>query len=140
MPTDQEVDGETLAEGEEEAELCVSCLEPNTPGANFCAKCGAPLSAYSSTGPIERVMAEGFIYRAGAECPQKAIVVMGLWILLGLPAVFGTVAGLGGILFIPDLRMTLLNLLILIVSAAVLSVPIRSVRNYLKYRQSPKES
>jgi hypothetical protein len=85
-----------------ETQLCVSCLAPNEPSAHFCAKCGAPLSSYASTGPFESLFAEGSVYRSAAERPQKLVVVVGIWMIFGFMALAGimmmammTYAGLG---------------------------------------------
>jgi hypothetical protein len=72
-----------------EKQLCVSCMAPNDPAAHFCAKCGAPLSSYASTGPFESLFAEGSVYRSAAERPQKLVVVLGIWLVFGLMALAG---------------------------------------------------
>jgi hypothetical protein len=74
-----------------EHELCVQCLEPNLPGSHFCAKCGAPMSAYAATGPFEALFAEGNAYRRAAEQPRRFIVVAGVWVIFGV----GALAGIG---------------------------------------------
>lgn len=76
---------------EEEKQLCVSCLAPNEPLAHFCAKCGAPLSSYASTGFLESAFAEGAVYRAAAERPRKFIVVVGVWLIFGATGFCGAV-------------------------------------------------
>jgi hypothetical protein len=72
-----------------EKQLCVSCMAPNEPSAHFCAKCGAPLTSYASTGPFESIFAEGSAYRAAAERPQKLVVVLGIWLIFGPMALAG---------------------------------------------------
>ena len=90
MPPDSEEDSQ---DGEEldEQQLCVSCTAPNDPEAHFCLKCGAPLTAYSATGPLERILAEGFIYRQASERPRKLIVVLGVWMIFGVMSMQGFV-------------------------------------------------
>jgi len=73
----------------DEKQLCTSCTTPNEPNANFCIKCGAPLSSYANIAPFERLFAEGFIYRQAAENPRKLIVVLGIWFIFGLMALGG---------------------------------------------------
>jgi hypothetical protein len=68
----------------EECELCLSCLNPNSPGTHFCSDCGAPLSSYAATGPFELLFADGYVYRNAAERPSKAIVLLGMWLIFGL--------------------------------------------------------
>lgn len=75
----------------EEKQLCIRCLAPNEPLAHFCAKCGAPLSSYASTGFLESAYAEGAVYRAAAERPRKLIVVLGVWMIFGAIALAGAV-------------------------------------------------
>lgn len=70
-------------------ELCISCLHPNEPAVNFCAKCGAPLTFYSASAPFESVFAEGHVYRQCAESPRSFIVLLGVWIIFGLGALVG---------------------------------------------------
>ena len=70
-------------------QLCVSCLALNDPATHLCRKCGAPLSSYASTGPFESLFAEGSVYRAAAERPQKLVVVMGVWMLFGMMSLAG---------------------------------------------------
>lgn len=72
-------------------QLCKNCAALNEPGADFCAKCGAPLSAYATMGPFEAVFAQGFIYREAAERPRRFIAVLGIWLIF-LPQ---ALAGLG---------------------------------------------
>ncbi|HVU26819.1 MAG TPA: zinc ribbon domain-containing protein [Verrucomicrobiae bacterium] len=66
-----------------EMQLCTSCAAPNLPSANFCVKCGAPLTSYAGIAPFERLFAEGFVYRQAAEQPRRLIVVIGIWIIFG---------------------------------------------------------
>jgi hypothetical protein len=70
----------------EEKQLCANCMFPNYPEAHFCAKCGAPLSSYASTGPFESLFAEGHVYRQATEQPRKLVVVFGIWLIFGVPA------------------------------------------------------
>jgi hypothetical protein len=74
---------------EDEKQLCLNCAAPNEPSANFCTKCGAPLTPYATFGPFESVFAEGFIYRAASERPQKLVTVLGMWFIFGLFALTG---------------------------------------------------
>jgi hypothetical protein len=81
----------------EEKQLCISCLAPNEPLDHFCAKCGAPLSSYASTGFLESAFAEGAVYRAAAERPRILIVVLGIWLIFGMAALSGAVMVVVGI-------------------------------------------
>lgn len=66
-----------------EHEICVQCFTDNTPGVNFCRKCGAPLSSHAAIGPFEHLFAEGFIYRKAAADPRRLIVVIGMCGIFG---------------------------------------------------------
>jgi len=79
-----------LSEPNEE-QLCTSCATANEPTADFCIKCGAPLSSFSMIAPFERMFAEGFIYRQAANHPRSLITVLGVWLIFGMLALVGLV-------------------------------------------------
>jgi hypothetical protein len=68
-------------------QLCTSCAAPNRPNADFCVKCGAPISWYSKIGPFESIFAQGFILREATGRPRRLIVVLGIWLIF-LPQLF----------------------------------------------------
>lgn len=74
---------------------------PNAPETHFCAKCGAPLTSYASTGPFESIFAEGAVFRQAAERPRSLIVVIGIWIIFGMVGLTGVIlmaiGGVGGV-------------------------------------------
>ena len=74
-----------------EEQLCTSCAAPNEPTADFCIKCGAPLSSFSMIAPFERMFAEGFIYRQAANRPRSLITVLGVWLIFGMLALGGLI-------------------------------------------------
>jgi hypothetical protein len=85
-----------------EKQLCMNCVVPNDPAAHFFVKCGAPLSSYAETGPVESLFAEGHNNRHAAERPRNMIVVLGICLIFGTVALTGTLlivvgreAGLG---------------------------------------------
>jgi hypothetical protein len=109
-----------------EKQLCVSCMAPNEPSAHFCAKCGAPLSSYASTGPFESVFAEGAVYRQAAEQPRSLIVVLGVWLIFGI-------LGLAGLVMVAMARdmgigYTAFGAFMLVISVVLIW---KSTRNYL---------
>ncbi len=53
----------TARHDEQELEICISCLKPNTPGTHFCEHCGTPLTSYAATAPFESIFAEGDMWR-----------------------------------------------------------------------------
>lgn len=82
-------ENEESPDGSDPKPLCLSCLVPNDPLAHFCANCGAPLTSYAATGPIEHLFAEGHVYRQATERPKNLIVVLGIWIIFGSMALTG---------------------------------------------------
>jgi hypothetical protein len=109
--------------GSNDRELCVTCVFPNEPGRNFCARCGAPITSYAATGPFESIFAEGHLYRQAAENPRRFIVVLGIWMIFGMTAVWGTT-----LLFESNWPNILIGFFLLAISIAIIS---RSTRNYL---------
>ena len=76
------------AGGEEDSEptssasvLCPHCAASNGPAADFCIRCGAPLSVIASTDPLRGTLSEGFLYREAVHGAPKRIVVIGVWLL-----------------------------------------------------------
>lgn len=69
--------------------MCTSCLAPNDARANFCSKCGAPLTAYAAIGPFESLLAQGYAVRQAAERPRRPIVLLGIWLVFGPVALVG---------------------------------------------------
>lgn len=61
--------------------LCPSCLSPNHPTAHFCSKCGAPLTTYATTAPLESVLARGYCYRTAVSGRVPFVVVLGMWLI-----------------------------------------------------------
>ncbi len=62
--------------------VCPGCLHEQEEGPHFCGKCGAPLTAFSTVGPFERIFAQGHAYRRSVSGPTSKIVVIGMWILV----------------------------------------------------------
>ena len=62
--------------------VCPGCLHEQPEGPHFCARCGAPLTAFSTVGPFERIFAQGHAYRRSVSGPTSKIVVIGMWALL----------------------------------------------------------
>jgi ribosomal protein L40E len=126
-------------------ELCLHCVTPHDPTADFCRSCGAPLTSFAATLPFERTLAEGFAYRQAVEQPRKLIVVAGIWFIFGL-------MGLTGFsmlhLTLPELLLsregspllllgtTLGGLAMLAVSAIII---IRCTMNFLRRKAEPAE-
>lgn len=73
-----------------EREVCLSCLQSNTPGTHFCPHCGTPLTSYATTAPFESVFAEGDFWRKAVSQarwhPFRRVLLFALLflILLGI--------------------------------------------------------
>lgn len=62
---------------------CMSCLAPNDEFADFCEKCGTPLSTSSTLDPLKIIRTEGFIVGKATTIKRpKFIIVLGIWVLL----------------------------------------------------------
>jgi len=75
--------------------LCPRCLEPLPAGVDFCPKCQVSLTVKATTDPYQGLLSERFAYREAAENPQKAIVVIGMWLLWGPRLLIGTALEMG---------------------------------------------
>ena len=149
-PDDPSPDTAEAADAEDaaplETELCLHCVTPHDPTADFCRSCGAPLTSFAATLPFERTLAEGFAYRQAVEQPRKLIVVAGIWIL------FVAMGAVGYSMLHPALHELLLSeegsLMLPLVSAlgglAVLAVSaiiiIRCTMNFLRRKAEPAEA
>jgi hypothetical protein len=103
---------------EDEKQLCLNCLSPNSPQANFCSDCGAPLSSYAATGPLEHIFAQGHVYRRAVAELRSILVVIGIWLVFApsaawalMPLMEGDQTGVLG--FVTPLLFTPISLLIL---------------------------
>ena len=81
---------EEIQENHGEAEeLCLCCLDPIFPAANFCRGCGAPTGFLATLLPFQQVFAEGFVYHRAIQRPRSVISVLGIWLLFSEYIVFG---------------------------------------------------
>lgn len=110
----------------EESPLCLGCLTPNQSSANFCTKCGAPMTSYAATGPFEHLFAEGHVYRQAAEKPKNLMVVLGVWFIFGFIGIAGLFIAILG--FDSNVSSVLFGTFML---AASLAMIWRTTRSYL---------
>lgn len=75
---------------------CPGCLHTQPEDHDFCEACGAPLSAFSTIGPFERIFAEGHMYRRAVSGPTRRLVVVGMWALLAPTMLMLIALGLAG--------------------------------------------
>jgi hypothetical protein len=64
-------------------------MAPTSDAADFCAKCGAPLTPHASTDPVASIRSEMELYVQASEKPRNAIVLIGMWLLWGPVAIGG---------------------------------------------------
>jgi hypothetical protein len=87
----------------ESSDLCPKCQQAIAPGSDFCGHCGLPLTMQATTSPYESILAEGFAYREATSRPQKPIVVIGMWLLLGPTFLFTIVADVFILIHLPQM-------------------------------------
>jgi hypothetical protein len=90
------IDRPTEAHDSEQAELelCISCLQPNSPGTHFCRHCGTPLTSYAATGPFESIFAEGdFVRKATRKGRWSGFVRLMVLVFLVL-MILGALSGI----------------------------------------------
>lgn len=73
----------TNVDDEEPGLLCANCVASNPPRADFCRRCGAPLSHMATVDPLKSALSEGFAYRQAVDGPPRPIVLAGVWLLFG---------------------------------------------------------
>ncbi len=77
---------------ENEIIACMSCLAPNDEFADFCEKCGTPLSTSSTLDPLKVIRTEGFVVGKATTIQRpKFIILLGIWVLFFptlLPSIF----------------------------------------------------
>ncbi len=112
------------------ADLCVSCLQELFDGSGQCPHCGCPVEPTAAMSPLERVHAEGFIYRQAIAAPRSLIVVWGIGVVFSTFLIFGFV-----VLFLSvstgavDLYSLIAGLAALLVGASGLWQCIRNYRH-----------
>jgi hypothetical protein len=62
---------------------CPHCFKQNVPCTHLCIYCNTPLSAYAATAPLGQVYSEFNTYQKAIECPNKPIILIGMWLLWG---------------------------------------------------------
>ena len=81
-------------DSEEEKALCANCMEENLPEADFCRKCGMPISVFATVDPLKRIYSQGWLYRKTVSDRIPRIAFWGMWLI-----------------FLPTLLLTLLMVL-----------------------------
>ncbi len=128
--------------GEGDVPICPGCMAENDPAADFCVKCGRPLSAIATTDPFRQTLSEGYWYRTAATGRIKPIVFWGTWLVF-LPAIIGIALGVSSFLFRPDLQYAgaagIIGVLLLAgLSLAMIALLWRMTRNYLAARRAER--
>ncbi|HKY33386.1 MAG TPA: hypothetical protein VJV23_12675 [Candidatus Polarisedimenticolia bacterium] len=119
------------ADPREEA-VCPGCME-DPEGADFCPRCGAPVGRFTTLDPIKSIDAQGLLFRRSARARIGPIVLVGMWLLLGLPAAVMVLAAV--------VRPRTVGWIPLLTSAGIcvlyLLVLIRVTRNFAVNRPGP---
>ena len=61
--------------------VCPHCMADVAPDADFCQRCGDPLSSLATMDPYKQIFAQGYIYREAASRPKSWIVLLGMWLI-----------------------------------------------------------
>jgi hypothetical protein len=61
--------------------VCPHCIEPIDAAANFCPKCGGPVTFHAFTDPIGSIHTAGYGYRQATSGRPNWIVLVGIWII-----------------------------------------------------------
>jgi hypothetical protein len=88
--------------------------------------------------PIERIFAQGYLFRQAAEHPTKLITVIGIWGLFLIPGVLVGVIQLDGLISESELNEPaeyVSWILIALVTAVYLAIPVRVTFNYFSRRR-----
>ena len=59
------------------------CFTRNSVRQNFCRRCGTPLTGLAVTDPLGQVYSEGDAYRKAIDNPDRPIVQIGMWLIVG---------------------------------------------------------
>jgi len=128
----------------EQAELpiCPGCMAENDPAADFCVKCGQPLSAIATTDPFRQTLSEGYWYRTAASGRVRPIVFWGTWALF-LPTMIAIVPMVWSSLFGPDREVSHRVLLLALSGGIALPISVllyRMTGNYLATRRAERDA
>jgi len=124
--------------------ICPSCATPKDDRADFCGKCGVPLSRHATMDPVASIYAQGYAARKAVSEPRNFIVVFGLWLRLA-PIILCMVAVL--VVGVPTVvsesrRYNIIELfggllgliVILILGLCLCTMLYKSTKNYLRER------
>lgn len=114
----------------------MSCLHENSELLKFCKECGAPIGAFTTTMPFERIQAEGFAYREASSNPTKPIVLVGMYLIF-FPWLIGAWSMAGYFLYYYDYVWGAIFFALGLVACLML---LKTTKNYIKNkRQKPDE-
>ena len=71
--------------------VCEHCATPNDPAEQMCTECGSPLGDFASTAPWEYGKKRPKAYHEPTSPRRKPVIVVAVWLLFGLPAIFAGV-------------------------------------------------
>ena len=113
--------------------VCLNCGDANDSDADFCARCGAPVGRFTTLDPFKAIYTEGWLFRKSVSARIRPIVLIGMWVLFGIP--------LGGVAVFVWLRPAVAHpmgfLYTLGLCAIYLLVLVRVTRNFIRNHPGP---
>lgn len=110
--------------------VCPACSATHEDGIDFCARCGAPVGRFTTLDPYKVFFATGWILRRSATARIRLIVLLGMWVLLGIPVA----AMVAYAIVRPEGSHALRLLEYGLVSLIYAAILIRVTRNYINNR------
>ena len=121
-----------------ECALCISCLFPNLPEADWCKRYGTQMSSTASILFPQVAIATGCVYRNAVERPTKPVVVAFIWFQFGLVGLSHNLIALSGIFFGSDFGPNdlLVFWLVAISTVVCLRMVSQVTRNYVGHEKA----
>ena len=117
--------------------VCPSCLQRNDEYADYCSKCGAPISPTVNFDPFKRIASQGWLFRTAASDSRRMITVIGIWLLF-LPYIV-TLVVLATTLDLGEKNHFLILAFLLILSVIPGIIIFRTTLNYIRNRARIRE-
>lgn len=76
--------------------ICHDCAAENFTDADFCGRCGAPISGFATLDPLRQIYSAGWVYRRAISGRQQPIIFWGMWLIFGPTVILAAIALIGG--------------------------------------------
>ena len=123
--------------------LCPNCLTQNEPDADFCRRCGCPLSTMAATDPLRQVYSQGFWFGRAASGRIPPIVFWGTWLVFGPWLLIFLILIVAAVVRTVIVMTAPANLMRIVVLSAIIALwalcflfLCRMTRNYLRLRRT----